>query len=48
MALLRRLSPDQRRSLRHWGMEFVVVVAGVVVALGTAAELNKQVCRPLL
>ena len=33
MALLRKLSVDERRSVRHWAMEFVVVVAGVLLAL---------------
>ena len=33
MALLRKLSGDERRSIRHWAMEFVVVVAGVLLAL---------------
>ena len=31
--MLRRLSADQQRSVRHWAMEFVVVVAGVLLAL---------------
>ena len=33
MALLRRLSADQWRSIRHWSMEFVVVAFGVLAAL---------------
>ena len=33
MALLRRLTTDQRRTVAHWGMELVVVVAGVLIAL---------------
>lgn len=33
MALLRRLSADQKRSVSHWSMELVVVVAGVLIAL---------------
>ena len=31
--MLRRLTADQQRNVRHWGMEFVVVVAGVLLAL---------------
>ena len=31
--MLRRLSGEQQRSARHWAMEFVVVVAGVLLAL---------------
>ena len=31
--MLRRLSAEQQRSVRHWAMEFVVVVAGVLLAL---------------
>lgn len=31
--MLRRLSADQQRNVRHWAMEFVVVVAGVLLAL---------------
>jgi hypothetical protein len=31
--MLRRLSADQQRSVRHWAMEFVVVVTGVLLAL---------------
>lgn len=33
MALLRRLSADQWRNIRHWSMEFVVVAFGVLAAL---------------
>jgi|tagenome__1003787_1003787.scaffolds.fasta_scaffold20988126_1 hypothetical protein len=33
MPLLRKLSVDERRSVRHWAMEFVVVVVGVLLAL---------------
>lgn len=31
--MLRRLTADEQRSVRHWAMEFVVVVAGVLLAL---------------
>jgi hypothetical protein len=31
--MLRRLSADQKRTVAHWIMEFVVVVAGVLLAL---------------
>lgn len=31
--MLRRLSEGQRRNIAHWAMEFVVVVAGVLLAL---------------
>lgn len=31
--MLRRLSEGQRRNVAHWAMEFVVVVAGVLLAL---------------
>jgi hypothetical protein len=31
--MLRRLTADQQRNVRHWAMEFVVVVAGVLLAL---------------
>src|SRR3954470_12461692 len=31
--MLRRLSADQKRSVAHWIMEFVIVVAGVMLAL---------------
>lgn len=33
MALLRKLTADERRSAGHWVMEFVVVVVGVLIAL---------------
>ena len=33
MALLRKLTDDQRRTVGHWSMELVVVVAGVLIAL---------------
>jgi hypothetical protein len=33
MSLLRRLTPEQKRSVRHWGMEFFVVLTGVLLAL---------------
>jgi hypothetical protein len=33
MALLRRLTGDQKRTVAHWAMEIVVVVAGVLIAL---------------
>jgi hypothetical protein len=33
MAMLRRLNDEQKRSVRHWAMEFVVVVIGVLIAL---------------
>jgi len=33
MALLRKLTSDQRRTIGHWAMELVVVVAGVLIAL---------------
>ena len=33
MPLLRRLSDEHRRSVAHWAMELVVVVAGVLIAL---------------
>jgi hypothetical protein len=33
MALLRKLSSDERRNIGHWAMELVVVVAGVLIAL---------------
>jgi len=33
MALLRRLTTDEQRTIRHWGMEFIVVVVGVLLAL---------------
>lgn len=33
MPMLRRLSDDEKRSVRHWAMEFVVVVIGVLIAL---------------
>ena len=33
MLLMRRFTDDQRKSLRHWGMEFLVVVASVLLAL---------------
>jgi hypothetical protein len=31
--MLRKLNPEQQRNIRHWAMEFVVVVAGVLLAL---------------
>ena len=34
MALLRRLTGEQKRTVAHWGMELVIVVAGVLIALG--------------
>ena len=33
MALLRKLISDQQRTVAHWGMELVVVIAGVLIAL---------------
>jgi hypothetical protein len=33
MLMMRRFTDDQRKSLRHWGMEFLVVVASVLLAL---------------
>jgi len=33
MALLRKLTSDERRTIGHWAMELVVVVAGVLIAL---------------
>ncbi len=33
MAFLRRLTGDQKRTIGHWTMELVVVVAGVLIAL---------------
>ena len=31
--MLRKLTEGQRRTIAHWGMEFIVVVAGVLLAL---------------
>src|SRR4029078_1419859 len=33
MALLGKLTSDERRTIGHWAMELVVVVAGVLIAL---------------
>ena len=33
MALIRKLTPEERRTFGHWAMELVVVVAGVLIAL---------------
>ncbi len=33
MALLRRLTGEQKRTVSHWAMELVVVIAGVLIAL---------------
>jgi len=33
MALLRRLSVEQKRNVGHWAMELVIVVAGVLIAM---------------
>lgn len=33
MALLRKLTGDERRTIAHWAMELIVVVAGVLIAL---------------
>jgi len=33
MVLLRKLTTDQRRTIGHWAMELLVVVAGVLIAL---------------
>jgi hypothetical protein len=33
MALLRKLTADERRTIGHWAMELLVVVAGVLIAL---------------
>ena len=30
MALLRKLTGDERRTIAHWAMELIVVVAGVL------------------
>jgi hypothetical protein len=34
MALLRKLTANEKRTIGHWGMELVVVIAGVLIALG--------------
>lgn len=33
MLMMRWISADQKKSVRHWAMEFVIVVAGVLLAL---------------
>src|SRR5688572_3935955 len=33
MSLLRRLTGEQKRTVAHWGMELIVVIAGVLIAL---------------
>src|SRR5689334_17641870 len=33
MPLLRRVSDEHRRSIAHWAMELLIVVAGVLIAL---------------
>jgi hypothetical protein len=33
MALLRRLTSDEKRTVGHWVMELLVVVTGVLIAL---------------
>ena len=33
MLMMRRLTDDERRGVRHWAMEFVIVVVGVLLAL---------------
>lgn len=33
LSMLRRLTAEQQRNVRHWAMEFVVVLAGVLLAL---------------
>jgi hypothetical protein len=33
LRLFRRLAPDQKRSIGHWTIEFVIVLAGVLAAL---------------
>src|SRR5687767_7321513 len=33
MSLLRRLTGEQKRTVAHWGMELVVVIGGVLIAL---------------
>lgn len=43
--MLRKLSGEQRRTIAHWAMEFVVVVAGVLLALWLqelATSANKR------
>ena len=42
MIRLRPLRPREQRNLRHWAMEFVVVVAGVLLALWAAEWAEKQ------
>ena len=37
MSQFRSLRPQEKRALRHWALEFVVVVVGVLLAL-LAAE----------
>jgi hypothetical protein len=33
MALLRRLTAEQKRSISHWAMELMIVIGGVLIAL---------------
>jgi hypothetical protein len=40
--MLRRLNDNQRRTLAHWVMEFVVVVFGVLIALWLQERVSKS------
>jgi hypothetical protein len=49
MALLRRLTGEQRRTVAHWAMELVVVIAGVLIALWVQQWAdNRQAHRNML
>ena len=42
MALLRRLMGEQKRTIAHWAMELLIVVAGVLIALGVQQWADRR------
>lgn len=42
MLTMRRFTDDQKKSVRHWAMEFVVVVVGVLLALWLQGWWERQ------
>lgn len=45
MPALRKLTADERRTVVHWCMELVVVVVGVLIALGLQERVQQQQAR---
>ena len=45
MLMMRRWTEGQKNSIRHWAMEFIVVVSGVLLALWLQEWLERQRAR---